>query len=313
VKSELREAGPFAVLNDRYALRELIGRGGAGEVFRARDTRGLLARDVCLKRIAAPLAPELVLAMREEARLLASVRHANVVSLLDVGQEENGAPYLVLELIEGWNLCALSRALAAAPPCARFEALGFLPDRVAVYVACAVLRALGAVQRALPGLVHRDVTPHNVLVSNEGEVKLSDFGIALALDRARWTRPNVVKGKLGYVAPEYMLGRELDPRADLFAVGVLLFELLSRVRPWGSARGAYEGVAIARGQAIDLGELRPDLDSALVSSVHRLFAYEPRDRFDRAEDALRAIAPWSAGDLGSLRLAAILERLGERE
>jgi serine/threonine protein kinase len=287
----------------------LIGRGGAGEVFRARDLRGLVARDVCLKRIAAPLAPELVLAMWEEARLLASVRHANVVSLLDVGEEESGAPYLVLELIDGSNLCALSRAILEAPALARFDARGVLPDRVAVHVACAVLRALGAVQRALPGLVHRDVTPHNVLVSKEGEVKLSDFGIALALDRARWTRPNVVKGKIGYVAPEYVRGDELDPRGDLFAVGVMLYELLARVRPWGVARGAYEGVAIARGARVPLDSLRPDLDAGLILSAHRLFEHDPDQRFANAEDALRALAPWSAGDLGSLRLSAILERL----
>ena len=166
-------------------------------------------------------------------------------------------------------------------------------------------RALAAVQRAIPGLVHRDVTPHNVLVSREGEVKLADFGIARALDRARWTRPAIVKGKLGYMAPEQIRDEPLDVRTDLFAVGVVLYELLTRVRPWGSACGMQELRAIDRGDMVALSAHRPVRATALIRVVERLLSRRPDDRFACADDALRALAPFSAGEIGSLRLAWI--------
>lgn len=296
-------ASANATLDGRYELLERIGHGGAGVVYRALDLACGFPRAVCVKRLGAELPPEQACMLREEARLLASVRHSNVVSLLALGQDgKEAAPFLVLELVDGWNLRRLCRALDAAT-CVAGD--GFLPDRVAVYVACALLRALGAVQRALPGLVHRDVTPHNVLVSQEGEVKLSDFGIALALDRARWTRPSFVKGKLGYMAPEQIRDEDLDVRTDLFAVGVVLYELLTRVRPWGAGTGMNELPAILAGAGIPLATHRPKLDPALVQAVERLLRARREERFACPDDALRALAPFSAGETGSLRLAWI--------
>jgi len=246
--------------------------------------------------------------MREEARLLASVRHANVVSLLAMGHEPNGAPFLVLELIDGADLRILEKAVARQSDPGQPGPAGVLPDKVAVHIGCALVRALAAVQRAIPGLVHRDVTPHNVLVSREGEVKLSDFGIALALDRARWTRPSVVKGKFGYMAPEQIRGEPLDVRTDLFGVGVVLFELLARKRPWFVPEGTLDELrAIERGEIASILECRPRLDRALAMAIDRLLALDMRDRFPNCDAALRALAPFGAGDFGSLRLAAIVD------
>jgi serine/threonine-protein kinase len=294
---------------DRYDLVERIGSGGAGEVFLARERLGGAIREVCVKRVAVAIGEPQIRALHDEARLLARVRHANVVSLLGVGEERCGTPFLVLELIRGANLRALSKALAALPDASRPATRGLLPDLVAVHVACAVLRGLGAVQRSIPGFVHRDVTPHNVLVSNEGEVKLGDFGIALAADRARCTPPLTVKGKLGYIAPEQLRGEPLDARSDLFAVGVMLYELLTRRKPWGEARGMQELRAIQDGRAEPIAFHRPDLAFALAQNVDRLVANRPADRPADADGALRALAPFSAGDLGSLRLAALLRSL----
>jgi serine/threonine-protein kinase len=254
-----------------------------------------------VKRLAGQLSEEADRAMHEEARLLASVRHANVVSLLGMGREPTGAPFLILELVLGADLRALTRALSDG---GRGNPV---PDRVSVHIACSVLRALGAVQRAVPGLVHRDVTPHNVLISREGEVKLTDFGIALALDRARWTRPTIVKGKFGYMAPEQIRGEPLDARTDLFAVGVVLFELLAGRRPWFAAAGTMDELrAIDRGEIASILECRPRLDRALAVGVDRLLALDKRDRFPDCDAALRAIGPFGAGELGSLRLASIM-------
>jgi eukaryotic-like serine/threonine-protein kinase len=301
---------------EHFQLTACIGRGATGGVYRARTAKSSFGftRDVCIKRLSGQLSPEAERAMREEARLLASVRHANVVSLLAMGHEPSGAPFLVLELIDGADLRVLEKAVARQSDPDQPGPAGALPDSVAVHIACALVRALAAVQRAIPGLVHRDVTPHNVLVSREGEVKLSDFGIALALDRARWTRPSVVKGKFGYMAPEQLRGEPLDVRTDLFAVGVLLFELLARKRPWFVPGGTLDEIlAIERGEIASILECRPRLDRQLASVIDRLLALDMRDRFPDCDAALRALGPFSAGDLGSLRLAAIVDALLPRQ
>ena len=285
----------------RYELLEPLGRGGMGDVHAARVVGGL-ERRVCIKRLAGSLAPEQAAALREEARLLASVRHANVVSLLAFAEDEEVGPFLVLELVEGLDLRALSRGLEPDR----------LADGVAVHVACALLRALAAVQRCLPGLVHRDVTPHNVLVSVHGEVKLGDFGIALARDRARWTRPLLVKGKPGYMSPEQIVGDELDPRSDLFAVGVVLYELLTGVRPWGPAAAIREMRRTLDEPATSLATRCPRLARGLVDAVERMVARAPDARFECAEDALRALGPFGAGELGSLRLASLVSGVRPR-
>lgn len=287
---------------ERFELLDRLGSGASGSVYRARSTgehRFGRAREVCVKRLAARLTPDAALQVREEACILAAIRHAHVVSIVDMGEESSGAPFLVLEFIRGADLKALSRAV--------IERGDPIPDAVAVHIACALLRALGAVQRALPGLVHRDVTPHNVLVSSEGEIKLTDFGIALAMNRARRTRPRVVKGKFGYMAPEQIQGRDLDVRADLFSVGVILFEMLAGRRPWFSAETTDELTAIGRGEIASIVECRPDLPPGLAAAVDRMLALDRRDRYADCDAALRAIAHFSAGDTGSLRLATLLE------
>jgi eukaryotic-like serine/threonine-protein kinase len=297
---------------ERFELIACIGRGATGGVYRARtaDSPYGFAREVCIKRLSGQLSPEAERAMREEARLLASVRHANVVSLLAMGHEASGAPFLVLELIDGADLRVLYKAVALRSDPDHPGPAGVLPDQVALYIGCALVRALAAVQRAVPGLVHRDVTPHNVLISREGEVKLTDFGIALALDRARWTRPSVVKGKFGYMAPEQIRGEPLDVRTDLFAVGVVLFELLARKRPWFLPAGSLDEInAIERGEIASILECRPRLDRALALAIDRLLALDMRDRFPSCDAALRALAGFGAGEFGSLRLAAIVAAL----
>jgi serine/threonine-protein kinase len=290
----------------RYELIERIGLGSAGAVYRAREVGAGFPREVCVKRLVV-LGVETTRELREEARLLARLRHANVVSLLGMAEESSGVPFLVLELVAGKNLRALCRQAVAAGLAPK---AAYLPDRVAIHIACALLRALGAVQRAIPGLVHRDVSPTNVLVSNEGEVKLGDFGIALARDRVRWTVPSLVKGKLGYMAPEQVRGDAIDPRADLFAVGVVLYELLARRRPWCATNRIDELRASSAGDIVPLATFRPDLDPALKNRVERLLAWSPHDRYSCADDALRALAPYSAGDLSSLRIAALVRELG---
>lgn len=294
---------PQVILANRYQLVERIGRGGSGEVWRAIDMAHGFGRVVCIKRLLVGLSEDHGRELADEARLLANFRHANVVSLLDVIDDTRGAPALVLELIEGSNLaklCAAASRPSGTP--------GLLPDRVAVHVACGVLRALAALERALPGFVHRDVTPHNVLVSKEGEVKLTDFGIALSCLRERRTKPFLVKGKLGYMAPEQARGESLDARVDVFAAGVMLYELLTGVRPWAPAKGMRELRRIEQGEGRAIDRVR-DIDRGLAAILAKMLAHRRVLRFSTADEALRSLAGFGAGDLGSLHLATILRTM----
>jgi serine/threonine-protein kinase len=284
----------------RYEPIRRLGGGACGDVHAARAVGAGFERLVCIKRLAGTLEPEHADALREEARLLARVRHSHVVSMYAFGEDAESRPFLVLELVEGLDLRALTTALGPGER---------LADGVAVHVACAVLRALGAVQRSFPGLVHRDVTPHNVLVSTHGEVKLGDFGIALARDRTRWTRPLFAKGKLGYMSPEQIHGGELDVRSDLFAVGVVLYELLAAARPWGPIRNVRQQLAVVEAPAVPITAHRPRIDPGLARAVDRSIERDPSRRFATADAALRAFAPFSAGELGSLRLTGIVAAL----
>lgn len=274
---------------------------GRAEVRVARATAHGVERLVCLKRLARDAGADRIEALREEARILAAIRHANVVAALGFEQDEDGA-LLVLELVEGLDLAALRKGLGEQR----------LADPVAVHVACSLLRALGAAAHAVPGLVHRDVTPHNVLLSVHGEVKLADFGIALAGDRPRSTQPLLVKGKVGYMSPEQIVGDELDARSDLFAVGIILYELLTGVRPWAPVRGMAELQAVIDRSPTPVLVRRPDVDRSLAAAIERLLAREPARRYATADDALRALARFGAGELGSLRLTALVAAVGAR-
>lgn len=205
----------------RYELERPLGLGGMAEVWRARlRLPGGFERVVALKLVREDLAcdPDFSAMLLEEARIGARLCHSGLVQTLDLGRHE-GRPYVVLELVDGTDLRKLMRDL----PVRR------LPVDAALHVAAEVARALD-VLHAGDGdpapVLHRDICPGNVLISRRGEVKLSDFGIAHAADRRVCTRPGTMKGKRPYMAPEYVEGRALDERADLYGLGVLLARLV---------------------------------------------------------------------------------------
>ncbi len=211
----------------RFVLLELLGRGGMAEVWKAKlEGAGGFSRTVVVKRILPQFAadPQFATMFQREARLSSQLSHANIVQVFEFG-EHAGEAFLAMEYLEGRDL---TRTLSAA-----IEAKVAPPIGLAVFVVREIARALAyahALKNELGeplGLIHRDISPSNVLLGFDGSVKLLDFGIAKALtETAERTATGTFKGKVGYAAPELADGHEIDSRADLFALGVVLHETL---------------------------------------------------------------------------------------
>jgi eukaryotic-like serine/threonine-protein kinase len=209
---------------DRYSLVRPIGKGGMAEVFLGRlQGIGGFERDVAVKVLLPEYSsePEFVEMLLDEARIAGAINHPCVVQVIDVGQNDDRF-YLVMEHVDGADLRALLRRAPHRT----------LPVNAALHIVAEVLRGLSAVHGAVDDgglprrIVHRDVSPANVMISRGGVVKLGDFGIAHASSRLTHTRNGAVKGKLKYMAPEQIEARPVDHRADLFAAGVMLCEIL---------------------------------------------------------------------------------------
>ena len=205
------------LVDSRYEIVDRVARGGMATVYVAQDRR--LDRRVALKVMHPHLAdsPDFVARFRREARAAARLSNPGVVAVYDQGSID-GVAYLVMELVEGPNL----RDLIAAGPLSVKEALGLTAQ---------VLRPLGAAHRA--GLVHRDIKPENVLLPDDGsEAKVADFGLARAVTEVAQTTTGNVMGTAAYLAPELITSGDSAPRADVFSVGVILYELLTGEQPF---------------------------------------------------------------------------------
>ncbi len=271
------------LVQGRYELLELAGTGGMAKVYRAvvRGAAGF-QRQVALKRIREQLTQgtEFVRMFIEEARVCSELDHGNIVQVYDFGVDPQGY-FLVMEWVDGVHLGEYMDALAA-----RGQAL---PWRNAAAIAVQVLAGLSAAHervdaagRAAP-VIHRDVTPQNILLSVNGIAKLTDFGLARAADRAPMTGPDVVKGKLSYLAPELIFGQPATAQSDLYALGIVLWEALSGERLfWAETAG--ERVRKARDAEIPpLAARRPTLPRSLLAIVERALQRDPRARFSSAE------------------------------
>jgi hypothetical protein len=227
----LAEMGlPATAGSGKYQLLNRLGQGGMAEVWKARlNGPGGFQRTVVIKRILPHLAadPNFVNMFMSEARLSARLSHGNIVQVFEFG-EENGEHFLAMEFVHGRDLASLIR---------EHRPLGPLPPGLCAYVAREVCRALAYAHSLTDDdgrplrLIHRDISPSNVMIGFDGAVKLLDFGIAKALSESGdGTQTGTLKGKFGYMAPEQLEGQAFDHRADLFAVGVVLHELLAGKR-----------------------------------------------------------------------------------
>ncbi|NPC50926.1 serine/threonine protein kinase [Corallococcus sp. AB032C] len=250
------------LLAGRYQLEQELGRGGMATVFLALDLR--LSRRVAVKVLHPGLDARFTERFRQEAEVVASLQHPNVLAVHDFGQDAVRGPFLVCEWVQGENLRELARRLAPLPP----EAVALLGWELA--------RALVAAHAR--GVVHRDVKPENVLVARGGPLKLADFGIAALADQARLTSTGAVIGSLPYMAPERMDTGAWSPASDVYAVGVVLFELCTGSTPHAGEGSARLAVSVMTRDAPPLVEAAPGTPAPLSALVARCLARDARDR-----------------------------------
>jgi eukaryotic-like serine/threonine-protein kinase len=260
-----RPSQPGDLIAGRYELEELVGSGGMSDVFRARDHQ--LDRRVAIKILHGRYAgdPEYLERFRTEARSVARLSHPNIVTVIDRG-DDDGRQYIVFEYVDGENLKEL------------VVRTGRLPVRRAVELALAVADGLAFAHQE--GLVHRDVKPQNVLLSREGEVKVTDFGIARSLEVERGvTQTGTVLGTGEYLAPEQASGKPVSPATDVYSLGVVLWEMLAGEVPFDGENFVAVALRHVNEPLPRLREARPDVSPRLAAAVERALAKDPAHRF----------------------------------
>ena len=295
----------------RYQIDELLARGGMGEVYlgRVEGAHGFV-RPVVIKVIRTELLANerVALMFVDEARIAAGLHHRNIVQIIDFDLFDGGA-FLVTEHIAGCDVRTLLHHLRAAP---KLE--------IAVTILAELATGLDAAHDARDGdgaplnLVHRDVSPSNVLLGVHGEVKVADFGVAKARSRNYHTVSGSIKGKAPYMAPEQILGEPIDRRADVFSLGVLLFELTTWTRLYSAHANNAAMTQILEGAVPDPAARRPGYPPELTRIVRRALARQPGDRYPTARalvDDLDQVAQqlrWNLSPAGVAELVQAVRR-----
>ena len=283
------------LIGGRYVVEDLVGTGGMSSVYRARDN--VLERQVALKILHDRFSgdPEYVERFRREARAIASLNHPNIVTIIDRG-ELGRHQFIVFEHVAGENLKDVVRRR------------GPLPIHEAVALTTQVARGLAFAHDH--GVVHRDVKPQNVLIDEDGTAKVTDFGIARAIDPGdELTETGTVLGTSGYIAPEQASGRRVDSRSDQYSLGVVLFELLTGEPPYSGDNVMAVAMKHLHEPVPRVRERRRDVPASVDAIVSRAMAKRPEDRFPSTDDMVAALeaaqssmaADLSEGATGVLR------------
>lgn len=282
---------PPKLLGDRYALLETLGQGGMAVVWRAEDR--LLGRPVAVKILREQYAqdPEFLARFRSEARAAAALNHPGVVAVYDVGADHD-RHYLVMELVDGQDLKQIIRERAP------------LPVDEAIRIGIELARAVAQAHKA--GLVHRDIKPQNILVGPDGRMKVADFGIARAVAEAGMTAPGIVLGTVHYLSPEQAAGQGATPASDVYALGVVLYEMLTGRLPYTADSGVGVAMKILREDPPPLSQVNPAVPDLLARLVARAMARQSEERFPDAKVLADALEGYRETALeGTLRQPAL--------
>jgi serine/threonine-protein kinase len=287
-------------IGGRYRLEGRLGSGGMSTVQLAFDTR--LERYVAVKLLAEHLAddPTFVSRFQREAMAAAKLVHPNIVQVFDSGLDAStGQHYIVMEYIEGKSCAEILRERH------------WLPAEEAVEIVLEACHGLDYAHRK--GVVHRDVKPGNLLRSNEGVVKIADFGIAKGTEQSSITQAGAVLGTAAYLAPEQGRGEEAGPAADIYALGVVTYQMISGRLPFEGA--SLTELAIKQQQETPprLDELVAGVSQALADAVEIALQIDPRDRYQTAADMARALQDGQAGIAPSVPAATGATRVLSRE
>ena len=259
------------VLSNRYRLEAKLGSGGMSTVYLARDTT--LDRSVAVKVMHREMSeqPDQLERFRQEARAVAKLSHPNVVSVIDAG-EDGGFPYIVFEYVEGETLKQ------------RIARIGALDAQESLAYAIEIARGLTVAHAR--NMVHRDIKPQNVLIDSEGRAKLTDFGISRQLEQDGMTATGRVLGTTDYVAPEQAMGRGADQRSDIYALGVVLYEMLIGEVPFQADSQVGVAMKHVNEELPDVQSRRPDVSAAAALVVERATAKDPEQRYQAVGDMI---------------------------
>jgi tRNA A-37 threonylcarbamoyl transferase component Bud32 len=309
-------SNPLMAQHGRYTVVRKLANGGMAEIFLAsQQGHEGFQKPVVLKRILGSIYsdPQFRNMLIDEAHISMSLTHSNIVQVLDLGLA-GGRYFLVLELIDGWDLGhILQRGKAAGFP---------LPHELGLFVVTEICRALAYAhsKRGMDGqplgIVHRDVSPNNVLISEHGEVKLADFGIAKAMNKREHTGTGVVKGKVAFMSPEQGLGKPIDARSDVFSLGTLLYVVSVGVRPFDASTDLETLLRVQRADFKAPNRVRPDLGPELASVIGRAMKFSPDERYPTADEMLldlERLLRSLYGGVGQTELKQYLAELGRRD
>lgn len=273
-------------MRDRYTITERLDHGGMAEVFRgvAESIEGF-KKSVAIKRVLPNLTKnqKFVAMFLDEARLSLFLQHANIVQVFDISRTPDNAYFLVMEYVDGCNLKSLIERQKQKNR--RMELAHSIYLMIECCKALSYAHTLEHPETNEPlGIVHRDISPPNILLSKNGEIKLVDFGLAKANSQVEFTDPGVVKGKFSYLSPEAASGLEVDHRADVFAVGILLWELFTGRRLFYGETD-YQTVELVRQARVpSMAALNPEIEPELEAVVRKALARDPQDRYPHAND-----------------------------